>query len=120
MGEATCGILYLAGYLRRNGIEAFVRLFDGDTSDEMLQDSLQKIISAVRPRVVGVSLKWCHHLYRARRIAEMLRNIDPTIEIVMGGDTVSYYWQELLAWPSVYFLIKGDGELPVLSLCPGQ
>src|ERR1044072_9518862 len=27
-GEATCGSLYLAGYLRRGGIEAFVRLYD--------------------------------------------------------------------------------------------
>jgi hypothetical protein len=26
-GEATCGILYLAGFLRRNGVEAAVRLW---------------------------------------------------------------------------------------------
>ena len=33
-GEATCGILYLASYLRRHGIEAYVRLTDADETDE--------------------------------------------------------------------------------------
>src|SRR3954471_10277940 len=83
-GEATCGILYLASYLRRAGIEAFVRLYDADQSDDEVTRSLEAIVARVRPRLVGISLKWFHHVHRALLVARTLRKIDPTIRIVVG------------------------------------
>jgi len=119
-GEATCGILYLAGYLRRNGVEAFVRLYDGDeTSDEVVR-SLTSLVAHVRPRLVGLSLKWFHHLARARLIAQTLRQLDPELQIVLGGNTASWFWRELVAWDCVDTVVLGDGELPLLSLCRGD
>src|SRR5690348_11650468 len=74
-GEATCGILYLAGYLRRSGIEAFVRLYDGDITEEEIARSLEAIVARVRPRLVGISLKWFHHVDRALLLARLLRKL---------------------------------------------
>ena len=68
-GEATCGILYLAGYLRRGGIEAFVRLYDEDEPPAKAKRSLAALVARVRPRLVGISLKWFHHVHGALRIA---------------------------------------------------
>ncbi len=119
-GEATCGLLYLGGYLRRHGIEAFVRLEDSDESEEELERSLEELLAHVRPRVVGISLKWFHHLARGLFIARTVRRLDPSVRIVTGGDSASYYWQELAREGAFDHVILGDGELPLLSLCRGD
>src|SRR5436309_7811617 len=94
-GEATCGILCRASYLRRHGIEAFVRLNDDDVDEDEIARSLASIIGRVKPRLVGISLKWFHHLARVRAIARAVRAIDPEIEIAVGGNSASYWWREL-------------------------
>lgn len=119
-GEATCGILYLASYLRRNGVEAVVRLFDDDVTPKDIRRSLAKLLAHVKPRVVGLSLKWFHHLSRARVIAEALKAIDPAVRVVLGGNTAAYWWRELSAWPCVDDVVLGDGEAPLLALCQGH
>jgi len=119
-GEATCGILYLAGYLRRNGIEASVRLCDFDETDRDLKRSLEQLVSHVKPRVVGISLKWYLHVHRALVIARHLRSIDPAIRIVLGGNTAALWWRELLAHDCVDDVVLGDGEVPFLALCQGD
>ncbi|SET21037.1 B12-binding domain-containing radical SAM protein [Stigmatella erecta] len=119
-GEATCGILYLAGYLRRNGIEAFVRLHDADETEEEVVRSLEALVARVRPRLVGISLKWFHHVHRALLLARTLRQIDPEIRIVVGGNTASYWWRELRAFDCIDHIVLGDGERPLLALCEGD
>jgi B12 binding domain len=119
-GEATCGILYLAGYLRRNGVQAFVRLHDDDETEDEVAGALAALVAHLRPRLVGVSLKWFHHLGRARHVVRVLRRLDPELTIVLGGDTASYFWRELLAWEAVDHVVVGDGERPLLGLCRGE
>ncbi|HEX5752248.1 MAG TPA: cobalamin-dependent protein [Archangium sp.] len=119
-GEATCGILYLAGYLRRAGIEAFVRLYDGDQTEDEVARSLEALVARVRPRLVGISLKWFHHVHRALLLARTLREIDPEIRIIVGGNTASYWWRELKELDCIDHIVLGDGERPLLALCQGD
>jgi hypothetical protein len=110
----------LAGYLRRNGIEAFVRLYDSDETEPELKRSLEAMVARVRPRLVGISLKWFHHVHRALAMARILKEIDPTLRIVVGGNTASYFWRELSEYSSIDHLALGDGEVPLLALCRGD
>lgn len=119
-GEATCGILYLAGFLRRNGVEAWVRLYDHDASDAAVKKSLGALLGRVKPRVVGISLKWFNHLSRGLLIARAIRAIDPSIRIVAGGNSASYYWRELSRVGAIDDVVLGDGEGPFLALCRGD
>jgi hypothetical protein len=119
-GEATCGILYLASYLRRAGIEAFVRLNDDDATEAHVRRSLKPILERVQPHVVGISLKWFHHVARARVLAKAIRSIDPDVRIVLGGNSASFWWKELLRWDCVDDVVLGDGEVPFLALCRGD
>lgn len=119
-GEATCGILYLASYLRRGGIEAFVRLYDGDETPDEVVRSFEALVRRVRPKLVGISLKWFHHVDRALLIARTLRKIDPSIRIVVGGNSASYWWRELSAYDCIDHVVLGDGEVPLLSICQGN
>src|SRR4051812_27730706 len=119
-GEATCGILYLASYLRRNGIEAFVRLYDWDVTEAEVTRSLEAAVARVRPKLVGISLKWFHHVDRALLLARTLRKIDPEIEVVCGGNSASYWWRELAGYDCIDHIALGDGEVPLLALCQGD
>ncbi|RKH34554.1 cobalamin-binding protein [Corallococcus praedator] len=119
-GEATCGILYLASYLRRGGVEAFVRLYDGDETDAEVVRSFESLVTRVRPKLVGISLKWFHHVDRALLIARTLREIDPGIRIVVGGNSASYWWRELSTQDCIDHIVLGDGEKPLLAICQGD
>lgn len=118
-GEATCGILYLAGFLRRNGVEAFVRLYDDDGTEEEMEQSLAELLSHVRPRLVGISMKWFNHLSRGLFIAQTVRAYDADIRIVVGGNSASYYWRELAQYDCIDDIVLGDGERPLLALAQG-
>ncbi len=119
-GEATCGILYLAGYLRRAGVEAYVRLYDHDVENDEILRSLTTLVGRVRPRLVGISLKWFHHVHRALQMARLLRTIDPQLTIVLGGNSAAHWWRELLAFDCIDGIVLGDGEEPLLALCRGE
>ena len=119
-GEATCGILYLASYLRRGGVEAFVRLHDGDETEAEVVRSLEALVARVKPRLVGISLKWFHHVHRALLVARTLRRLDPTIRVVVGGNSAAYWWRELAELDLFDHVVLGDGERPLLALCQGD
>jgi hypothetical protein len=119
-GEATCGILYVASYLRRGGVEAFVRLTDDDATEEELERSLSGLLAHVKPRVVGLSLKWFHHLARLEVMAKLIKRLDASIEIAVGGNSATYWWKELLGWSCIDHVVLGDGEAPMLALCRGE
>ena len=118
-GEATCGILYLASYLRRHGIEAYVRLTDADETEAEVRRSLEELLAHVKPKLVGISLKWFHHVARAQLIAKTVRKIDASVQIALGGNTATYFAKDLLGWDCVDHVLLGDGEVPLLALCRG-
>ncbi|MBK7864775.1 MAG: cobalamin-dependent protein [Archangiaceae bacterium] len=118
--EATCGILYLAGFLRRNGVEAYVRLYDADDTEAKVRRSLEGLLKRVRPQVVGISLKWFNHLSRGLMLARVVKAIDPSIRVVVGGNSASYYWRELSAEAHVDDVVLGDGEVPLLGIARGD
>jgi hypothetical protein len=119
-GEATCGILYLGGYLRRNGVEAYVRLNDWDRTEDEIVRSLRQLLGRTRPAIVGISLKWYLHVHRAVVMARAIRRIDPKIRIVLGGNTAALWWRELLTHEVFDDVVMGDGEVPFLALCQGD
>jgi len=115
-GEATCGILYLASYLRRHGVEAFVRLWDDDEDDRAMKASVKALLEHVRPGLVGISLKWFNHLSRGLELARAVKAVDRGIRVVAGGNSASYYWSELQRTGCFDDVVLGDGELPLLGL----
>src|SRR5262249_23013661 len=71
-------------------------------------------------RLVGISLKWFHHVARAVHLAKTLRGIDPEIRIALGGNTASFYWRGVVGLDCVDDVVVGGGEGPLLALCRGD
>src|SRR5262245_41102512 len=114
-GTATSGLTYLASYLRRHGVEAYARPVDTANTANELERRLHVWLELVRPSVVGISLKWFLHIHRGLRMASIVKAHDPEISVVLGGDTASLYYQELLGFEFVDCVVRGDGEVPLLA-----
>ncbi len=119
-GEATCGILYLASYLRRHGVEAVVRLWDDDEDARAMKRSVKALVEHVQPGLVGISLKWFNHLSRGLELARAVKAVDRDLRVVTGGNSASYYWRELSRTGCFDDIVLGDGEVPLLGLARGD
>jgi len=70
------------------------------------------------PDLVGISLHWHPQLHEALSAAAEIRAALPGARVVLGGITASLLAEELLtAMAEVDFVIRGDGERPLLELC---
>ena len=120
VGTATIGILYLASYLRRNGIEAYCQWNDFNSNPVALEKNINRLLAVIQPQVVALSMKWFPHIARVLEICKMVKAYDASIKVVIGGNTASYFKKEIILYPCVDYVISGDGELPLLKICQGE
>ncbi|MCX6584763.1 MAG: amino acid adenylation domain-containing protein [Candidatus Aminicenantes bacterium] len=123
-GMPTTGLLYMASFLRRNGVKALCRFYDdADTFQSMAAD-IEKMLGQIQPRVVGVSMKWFLYIARVvdmcKIIKEYSRRHGLDIKVVVGGNTASYYWQEIIDYDFIDYVVRGDGEQPLLKIFRGE
>jgi amino acid adenylation domain-containing protein len=120
-GSATMGILYLASYLRRKGIEVYCQLNDVHYVDAAaMEQNIQQLLDKFKPKLVGVSLKWFPHIARGLEICRLVKKHAPQTKIVLGGDSATFFCEELIRKDYVDYVIRGDGELPLLKLVMGE
>lgn len=118
-GMATTGLLYMASYLRRHGIETRCQFTDANWTFESLKTNIEMLLKEINPKIVGVSMKWFLHIARVLEICKMVKEYSPHIEIVVGGNTAAYYWEQIIQSPYIDYIIRGDGERPLLEICKG-
>ncbi|MBI4859388.1 MAG: cobalamin B12-binding domain-containing protein [Candidatus Riflebacteria bacterium] len=119
VGLATAGLLYLASYLRRHGVEARCQLLDEHTTLPGLEANVRRLLDRHRPRLVGVSLKWFPHIARALEICRLVKTFSPSTRTVLGGDTAAFFSEQVILDGNVDHVVRGDGELPLSRLAAG-
>ena len=117
IGDASVGLVYLASYLRRNDIDAYCQLFDLNSDINSLEGSIKRIIDKYLPEYIGISMKWFPHIGRVIKISEIIRAYSAKIKIVIGGNSASYYYEDLIKYSCFDYIVRGDGEKPILSIC---
>lgn len=118
-GLASIGILQLASFLRRHGIEAYCQLNDLNDDAQSLHASIRNLLERFRPRLVGVSFKWFLHLARSLEICRLIKHYAPEVIVVAGGDTATHFGDRLIEYDWIDYVVLGDGELPLLRICQG-
>jgi len=119
-GQATTGLLYIASFLRRKGIEAYCQWNDINETKQLLKENTGKLLAMLRPVIVGVSMKWFPHIARVLEICKIVKEFDPSIKVVAGGNTASYYKDQVIASEWIDYVVGGDGEVPFLAICRGE
>jgi len=86
----------------------------------MLNDpgfSAERFISRLDSDVIGIDLHWLPHVHGALEVARLVKKRHPETKVLMGGYSASYYHEELITYPQVDMVMRGDStEIPVLRL----
>lgn len=70
-----------------------------------------------RAGIALIDLHWYEHAYGAISVAEVCKEVRPDMKTVLGGLTASGFAGEILeSFDAVDFVIRGDGEGPLLHL----
>jgi radical SAM superfamily enzyme YgiQ (UPF0313 family) len=110
------GLLVLADLLDKNGHKTQII----NHSIEKKVDSQFDIINYLnktKPRLVCLSLHWHQQSPAVIKLVKHIKKHQPKILIAVGGFTASFYHEEIIRdFPEIDFIIRGDGETPLLQL----
>jgi B12-binding domain/radical SAM domain protein len=111
------GFASLSEYLERHHLN--VRIIN--VALKMLKDErfdVDRLILRNRPVAFGIDLHWMAHVQGALSLAEIVKRHHPTIPVIFGGLSATYYHEEILRqYPSVDFVLRGDStEKPLVLL----
>ena len=110
------GLTSLADYLERHGYGAQII----NLAHNMLRDedySVEAEIARCRSSYVGIDLQWLAHAHGSIEIAKLVKEIHPDVPVILGGMSATYYHDELIEYPAVDYVVRGDSaEKPLVEL----
>ena len=110
------GFMTLAAHLHKLGYK--VRIVN--LASMMLNDpklDVHEFLRKLDARVFGIDLHWLPHAHGSLAVAEIVKRLHPDSKVVFGGYSSTYYHQELVRYPQVDMVMRGDStEVPVAEL----
>ncbi len=111
------GFASLSEYLERYGLK--VRIIN--VAMKMLKDEkfdVERLIQKNKPVAFGIDLHWMAHVQGALALAEIIKRFHPSIPVILGGLSATYYHEEILRqYPFIDFVMRGDStEKPLVQL----
>ena len=79
-------------------------------------DTIGRRAAAAQPWLVGISALFTAYADEARATAEAIRSHLPDVPIVVGGHHATVAPDQVMAWASADFVIRGDGEMAMVAL----
>lgn len=107
------GLGIIAGFLEENGIS--VKFVDQDLIKLDLSKIREIMEKCNRPRIAGISVMTAN-IANGAKIAEMIKLVDRKSTVILGGIHTTVMPDEVLEDKNVDFIIKGEGEYPMLEL----
>ena len=102
------GFVTIASHLEAHGYP--VRIINLAT--RMLKDpafDAEALIARLpKPLAFGIDLHWLPHAQGALAIAHLVKNYHPDVPVLFGGFSSTYYHEELMTYPQVDFVLRGD------------
>jgi len=107
------GFLTIASYLHDQGMNVRIvnlalRMMNSRRFD------VPAFIARQRPKAVGIDLHWLPHAHGALEVARIVKEIHPGVPVIMGGLSSTYFHRELITYPQVDFVLRGDSTEPPL------
>ncbi|ADG81126.1 TIGR04190 family B12-binding domain/radical SAM domain protein [Thermincola potens] len=110
------GITSIADALEQTGFNVQII----NLAYQMLRDpkyDVEKVISRLNPRMFAIDLHWLPHAHGSIEVAKIVKKYHPHTPVVFGGLSASYYHEELINYPWVDFVLRGDStEEPMKQL----
>jgi B12-binding domain/radical SAM domain protein len=110
------GFTSIAEYLESAGYR--VRIVN--LAVRMLNDSkfdAEAMIKRLSAPLFGIDLHWLVSAHGAIEIARIVKKCHPRAKVILGGFSSSYFYQELMDYPEVDYVMRGDStEEPLKKL----
>jgi len=121
------GIAYLAAVLEKQGYEVSLldcivegydnsEIYDENIHLGLKWDEIEKRVRIFAPDVVGISCLFSLMFPEALKVAEIVKDIETNIRVVMGGAHPSSVPFQALDDKNVDFIVIGEGEITILEL----
>jgi len=101
------GFSSLTEYLGRAGFH--IRLVN--IAQRMLKQpnfDVESFIRKLSTPVFGIDLHWLVHAHGSIELAKLVKRVHPQSKIVFGGFSASYFYKELIEYPEVDYVMRGD------------
>ncbi len=107
------GFLTIASYLHDRGMRVRIvnlalRMMNSRRFD------VPRFLSRQKPKAVGIDLHWLPHAHGALEVARIVKQLHPDVPVIMGGLSSSYFHRELIGYPQVDYVLRGDSTEPPL------
>jgi B12-binding domain/radical SAM domain protein len=110
------GFLTLTDYLEARGLE--VRIVN--LAQRMMNDprfDVPAFLAGLAPKAVGIDLHWLPHAHGAIEVGRIVKQVHPQVPVIFGGLSASYFHEELIRYPCVDHVLRGDSvEAPLHEL----
>ena len=110
------GFLSLCGHLEQAGFSTRII----NLASKMLASSRydpEREIRSLRPKAFAVDLHWLPHVQGSLAIGKLIKKHHPDIPVIYGGYSATYFADELIRFPFVDYVVKGDStEHPLVLL----
>ncbi len=110
------GFSTMAAYLEKAGIRTRI----ANLAARMVRSErfdAERFITRRRASAFGVDLHWLPHAQGSLAIAELVKQHHPEAPVIFGGLSASYFHEELVRYPQVDYVLRGDStEEPLRQL----
>ena len=110
------GLTTIADYLEKEGFNVEIV----NVAHRMVIDpeyDVEREIAKLKPALFGIDLHWLPHAHGGIELAKIAKKYHPDTPVIFGGFSSSYYQRELIDYPWVDMVMRGDStEEPLLQL----
>jgi radical SAM superfamily enzyme YgiQ (UPF0313 family) len=109
------GFMTILGHLEAHGYS--VRIIN--VAVRMLKSNrfnVDTLIKSLNPLAFGIDLHWLTHAHGALELAKIVKTYHPHTPVIFGGLSASYYHEELMEYPQVDYVVRGDSTEEPLRL----
>jgi B12-binding domain/radical SAM domain protein len=107
------GFLTITDYLESRGLR--VRIVN--LALRMMNDpdfDVVGFLGGLEPKAIGVDLHWLPHAQGSLEIAKLAKQSHPQVPVIFGGLSATYFHRELIEYPEVDYILRGDAVEPQL------
>jgi B12-binding domain/radical SAM domain protein len=110
------GYASLTEYLEQAGHSVYIVNLAKCMLDDPQFDA-EEAIAALDPIAFGIDFHWLSHAQGALAVAQIVNTLHPETPVILGGSAATYYHRELMTYPQVNYVLRGDStEEPLLRL----
>jgi B12-binding domain/radical SAM domain protein len=109
------GLTSIADYLERYGLK--VKIIN--IANRMLMNQnfdVEKKLKKIKTRAFGIDLHWLPHAHGSIELAKIVKRLHPDTPLIFGGLSATYFHEELIKYPFIDFVMRGDSTEKLMLL----